>query len=202
MFFKKTLWGFQGSLFRFPGSLLDYVIYRPDAQLSKASSVQTTRTFHPDLPLCQKALNYSSLHPSGRFSSTSRRHSVFDQLWDFFPKTQIWEDRCNSPNDVNPSPNELIHKASCAFKILDVQKTALMVRTRELLIWKWRASDQPSEQPFPCFGHAKPWYGNYVQLKCDHSDDRATPSGRGSKQERISAKFWETDRTVVLPDSA
>jgi hypothetical protein len=35
---------------------------------------------------------------------------------DFFPKTQIWEDRCNSPNDVNPSPNELIHKASCAFK--------------------------------------------------------------------------------------
>jgi hypothetical protein len=61
-------------------------IYRPDAQLSKASFVWMTRTFRPDLPLCQKASNCSSLHPSGRFSSTSGRHSVFDQLQDFFPK--------------------------------------------------------------------------------------------------------------------
>jgi hypothetical protein len=30
-------------------------------------------------------------------------------------------------------------------------------------------------------------------------DNRATPSGRGSKQERISAKFWEADRIVVRP---
>jgi hypothetical protein len=64
----------------------DDVIYRPDAQLSKASSPRTTRNFRPDLPLCQEASNCSSLHPSGRFSSTSRRYSVFDQLWDFFPK--------------------------------------------------------------------------------------------------------------------
>jgi hypothetical protein len=62
------------------------VIYCPDAQLSKASSVWTNRTFRPDLPLCREALNCSSLHPSGCFSSTSGRHSVFDQLWDFFPK--------------------------------------------------------------------------------------------------------------------
>jgi len=62
------------------------VIYRPDTQLSKASSVRTTRTFCLDLPLYQEASNYSSLHPSGRFSNTSGRHSVFDQLWDFFPK--------------------------------------------------------------------------------------------------------------------
>jgi hypothetical protein len=52
----------------------------------QASSVRTTRTFCPDLPLCQEASNCSSLHPSGRFSSTSGRHSVFDQLWDFFLK--------------------------------------------------------------------------------------------------------------------
>jgi hypothetical protein len=64
----------------------DDVIYRPDAQLSKASSVQTMRTLCPDLPLCQEASNNSSLHPSRRFSNTSGRHSVFDQLWDFFPK--------------------------------------------------------------------------------------------------------------------
>jgi hypothetical protein len=69
-----------------PCSCSDDVIYRPDTQLSKASSVWTTRTFRPDLPLCREASNCSSLHPSGCFSSTFGRHSVFDQLWDFFPK--------------------------------------------------------------------------------------------------------------------
>jgi hypothetical protein len=52
----------------------------------QASSFQTTRTFHPDLPLCREASNCSSLHPSRHFSNTSERYSVFDQLWDFFPK--------------------------------------------------------------------------------------------------------------------
>jgi hypothetical protein len=69
-----------------PSSRQDDVIYRPDAHLSKASSVRMTRTFHPGLPLCQEALNRSNLHPSGRFSSMSGRHSEFDQLQDFFPK--------------------------------------------------------------------------------------------------------------------
>jgi hypothetical protein len=64
----------------------DDVIYRPDAQLSKASSVQTTRTFRPDLPLCREASNCFSLHPSSHFSSMFGRHSMFDQLWDFFLK--------------------------------------------------------------------------------------------------------------------
>jgi hypothetical protein len=53
---------------------------RPDAQLSKESSVRTTRTFRPDLFLYREASNCSSLHPSGCFSSTAERHSVFDQL--------------------------------------------------------------------------------------------------------------------------
>jgi hypothetical protein len=35
----------------------------------------------------------------------------------FLSKTQIWEDCCNCPNDVDSSPDELIHKASIAFKI-------------------------------------------------------------------------------------
>jgi hypothetical protein len=54
----------------------------------QATSVQTTRTFRPDLPLCQEALNCSKLHPSGRLSNTSGRRSVFDQLWDFSPKNR------------------------------------------------------------------------------------------------------------------
>jgi hypothetical protein len=71
---------------RIPCSRLDDVIYRPNAQLSKASSIRMMRTFRPDLPLCGEASNCSNLHPSGRFSSTSGRLSVFDKLHDFFPK--------------------------------------------------------------------------------------------------------------------
>jgi hypothetical protein len=44
------------------------------------------RTFRLDLPLCQEVSNCSSSHPSRRFSSTSRRLSVFNKLQDFFPK--------------------------------------------------------------------------------------------------------------------
>jgi hypothetical protein len=32
-------------------------------------------------------------------------------------KTQIWEDRCNRPDDVDSCPDALIHKASIAFEI-------------------------------------------------------------------------------------
>jgi hypothetical protein len=50
----------------------DEVIYRPDSQLSKVSSIRTTRTFCPDLSLCQEASSCSILHPSGLFSRTTR----------------------------------------------------------------------------------------------------------------------------------
>jgi hypothetical protein len=32
-------------------------------------------------------------------------------------KTQIWEDRCNRPDNVDSRPDALIRKASRAFKI-------------------------------------------------------------------------------------
>jgi len=35
----------------------------------------------------------------------------------FLSKTQIWEVRCNRPDDVESHPDALIHKASIAFKI-------------------------------------------------------------------------------------
>jgi hypothetical protein len=35
----------------------------------------------------------------------------------FLSKTQIWEDRCSRPNDVDSRLDALIHKASYAFKI-------------------------------------------------------------------------------------
>jgi len=35
----------------------------------------------------------------------------------FLSKTQIWEDRCNRPDDVDSCPDAIIHMASIAFKI-------------------------------------------------------------------------------------
>jgi hypothetical protein len=52
----------------------------------KASSVLTTRTFRPDVPLCPKASNCSRLHPSRRLSNTFGCLSMFDKSKDFFPK--------------------------------------------------------------------------------------------------------------------
>jgi hypothetical protein len=73
--------------------------------------------FHPDLPLCREASNCSSLHPLGRFSSPFGRLSMFDQALRFLSKTQIWEDCCNRPDDVDSRLDALIHKASNAIQI-------------------------------------------------------------------------------------
>jgi hypothetical protein len=135
------------------------MIYRPNVQLSKASSVRTTRTFRLDLPLCQEALNCSILHPSGRFSSTSGRHSMFDQLWDFFPKHRYGKIATTvrtmwipirthlSIRQVAHSkfrhPNDSIHGLDARatyIKITCIKSTFWMtiplVWTREALIWK------------------------------------------------------------------
>jgi hypothetical protein len=131
------------------------MIYCSDAHLSKASSVRTTRTFRPDLPLCREASNCSSLHLSKRFSSTSGRLLVFNKLQDFFPK----HSKC-----VDSRPSVLIHKASIAFKSRHsddgphgpdarasdmeiacirstVRTTILLVWTREALVWKLLAAE-------------------------------------------------------------
>jgi hypothetical protein len=62
-----------------------------------------------------------------------------------------------------------------------------MVRTIKHHMWKLCALVQP-------FGHqpsgsrrSKSYYGNYVQLKCNRPDVRATPSGRGLFMKVFSA---------------
>jgi len=60
-----------------------------------------------------------------------------------------------------------------------VWTTIFMVRTLKLHIWKLWASDQPSKQQLLWSRRAKPSYGNFVQLKYNYPDARATPSGRG-----------------------
>jgi hypothetical protein len=122
------------------------------------------RTFCPDLPLCREASNCSSLHPFGRFSSTSGRHSVFDQLWVFFPKHSYWKFAAtvqtmwnlvwthSSIRQVSHSKSRrpdasqhgLVARASdmeIAYIRSTVRTTIPLVRTREALIWKLLAAE-------------------------------------------------------------
>jgi hypothetical protein len=57
----------------------------------KASSVQTTRTFHLNAHQCLEASNSSRLHPSGRNGKLSGRSSEFEK---------ILVVQCISPDDV------------------------------------------------------------------------------------------------------
>jgi hypothetical protein len=166
----------------------------------QASSVRTMRTFRPDLPLCREASNFSSLHPSGCFSSTSGRHSVFNQLWYFFPKhrygktaaivqtmwipvrtrssiRQVMHSKSRRP-DVSPHGSDA---RTSYMEIVCIRSTVRtiepLVQTRQPLIWKLRAAK--------------------VRL-----------SGRQDNTVRtrlISGKnfceIWKADRTVVHPDA-
>jgi hypothetical protein len=140
---------FASQKIRFPASRPDDVSYRPDAHLSKASSVRTTRTFHPDLPLCREDSNCSSLHPSGSFSSTSRQLSVFDKLQHFFPKHSYGKIAATIrmmwiPVRTRSSIRQVSHSNP------DIRTMVLKVRTRVHQIWKVHASNQPSGRPSSC----------------------------------------------------
>jgi hypothetical protein len=149
---------------RIPCSPPDDVIYRPDAQLSKASSVRTTRTFRPNLPLCRESSNCSSLHPSGRFSNTSGRHLVFDQLWDFLPKykygkiaatvrtmwitvrtssfiRQVSHSKSRRPDTSLHGPDARVSYMEIACVRSTVWTTIPLVRTHGALIWKLGAAE-------------------------------------------------------------
>jgi hypothetical protein len=86
------------------------VSYRPDAHQTKASSVRTflyvekLRTapacIHPDVSVARPDDPQCSTKASG-----------------FLSKTQIWEDCCNHPDDMDSRPDALIHKASIAIQI-------------------------------------------------------------------------------------
>jgi hypothetical protein len=134
----------------------------------QVSSIRTVRNFRLDLPLCREGSNCSSLHPFGRFSSTSRRHSVFDQLWDFFPKHRYGKTAVTIrtmwiPVRTSSSIRQVVHSKfrrpddglhgldarASYMEIACIRFTArtivFMVRTRQALIWKLRpAKVRPS----------------------------------------------------------
>jgi hypothetical protein len=110
------------------------------------------------------------LHPSRRFSSMSRRHSVFDQLWIFFPKhrygkiaatvQEMWipVQTCSSIRQVVHSksrhPDSNPHGPDTRATLMEIAcirstvwTTIPLVWTREALVWKLRAAEvRPSER--------------------------------------------------------
>jgi hypothetical protein len=121
------------------------------------------RTFLPNLPLCREASNCSSLHRSGRFSSTSGHHSVLDQLWDFFPKHKYGKiattvrtmripirKRSSIRQAVHlksTRPDASLHGPNARATYMEttcirstVRMTCSIVRTCEALTWKLRAA--------------------------------------------------------------
>jgi len=124
------------------------------------------RTFRPDLSLCREVLNCSNLQHVRTTLSVR-------QALGFLSKAQLLEDRCNHPDDVDFRPNALIHKASIAIQIQTSGRRSS---------WSGRACIKSTIwMIIPCSGRVKPLYGNYLQRKCDRLDNRAPPSGRGSK---------------------
>jgi len=192
---------FTSQKIRFLANRPDDVSYRPDAQLSKASSVQTTRTFRLDLPLCREASNFSSLHPSRRFSSTSRRLLVFNNLQYFFPKTQLWEVHCNCPDDVDSRSDALIHKASIIFKIQTSKRQSSWSRRASIRYGNgMHQINHPDDHPLgpderslgmeiTCSGSATVWMTGHHRL--DAAQNR----------KEFQLNFLKVDRTVVRPDA-
>jgi hypothetical protein len=112
----------------------------------QASSVQTTRTFHPDLPLCQEPSNCSWLHPSKCLSNTAERLFNVRQGKGLCSKTQIWEDSCNRLDDVCSRLDAQASYMEIACISSTIRTSAFMVWTLKALIWKLRvAKVQPSE---------------------------------------------------------
>jgi len=151
------------------------VSYRPDAHLSKSSSVRTTwipiRTFlcvekHRTAPACIHLDDSAARRDDSQCSI---------KLQDFFPKHRYGK--------IAATVRTTWILARTRLSIRQVSQFKSRSPEREHQIWKLRASDQPSRRPSSWSRCAKPLYGNYLQWTCDCPDDRAPPSGRSSFQE-------------------
>jgi hypothetical protein len=129
-----------------------------------------TRTSRLDLLLCREVSNCSNLHPSGRFSNTSERLSVFDKLQDFFPKhcygnivatvqttwipvqtrlsiRQVSHSKSRRPDASQHGPDAHASNMEIVYIKSTVRTTIPPVRTRESFIWKLLAAEvQPSRR--------------------------------------------------------
>jgi hypothetical protein len=112
-------------------------------QTDQASSVRTTCLSVRTLHCVEKVL--SSLHPSGRFSSTSRCLSVLDQFQISFQVPRKGRS-INHPDDVVSRPDARLLKARIVIQISPSGRLTVVVRTRVHQRRKLPIRLQPSGQ--------------------------------------------------------
>jgi hypothetical protein len=99
MFFKKTLCRSQDSEVQSLASVRT-TWYSVQMLIYQASSVQTTRTFRPDLPYVSRSFELFSVASVRTSKQHVRTPFSVRQVKRFLSKTHIWEDSCNRPDDV------------------------------------------------------------------------------------------------------
>jgi hypothetical protein len=113
----------------------------------------------------------------------------------FLSKTQIWEIRCNGPDDVESCPDGLIHKASIAFKIQTSGRACIRYGN---CVHQINRSDDHSPGPNE--------RSLYIEIACSGSATvRMTGHHRldaAQIRKEFQQNFRKADRTVVCPDSA
>jgi hypothetical protein len=178
------------------------------------------RTFRPNLPLYREASNCSSLHPSERFSSTSRHHSVFDQLWDIFLKhrygktaatvrtmwilvrmrssiRQVADSKFRRPDASLHGPNARATYMEIACIRSTVRTIIPMVWTREALIWKLRAvTVRPSKRLGNTVGTWLKSGKNFSEIL--ESRTHSCPSGCLMSTIRAAPRFFKSDARFNL----
>jgi len=114
-----------------------------ELQTDQASSVQMTCLSVRTLHCVEKVL--SSLHPSGRFSSTSGRLSVLDQFQISFQVPRKGR-LINRPDDVVSRPDACLFKARIAIQISPSRCLTAVVRTHVHQRGKLPIRFQPSRR--------------------------------------------------------
>jgi hypothetical protein len=152
------------------------------------------RTFRPDAHQCLEASNSSRLHPSRRNGKSSGRSSEFEKIQCFSASVRTtWlyrPDVIQCLTSIRVSASRHIYGKTAAtvrtmfsirqvvhptFNRPDISLHGPNARVLYMEI-AWinsnRLDDSLHGSDAP-----KPYYGNYVQLKCNSPDARATPSG-------------------------
>jgi hypothetical protein len=187
-------------LFRFPVSRPDNVVFRPDAHQS-ATSVRMTRSFRPDSHQCLEASNSSRLHPSERNGKSSGLQSSRRSQCSSTSVRTTWlyhPDAIQGLTSIRVSASRHSYGKTAATvrKMCDPVRTMCSIR-QECAYQVQPSGRQPSWSGRSSFIYGnyvhqfnrpdislqgpdtpKPYYGNYMSLKYNRPDARATPSGR------------------------
>jgi hypothetical protein len=185
---------FASQKIRFPAS-------RPDAQLSNTSTVRThIRLKHHPSGRCGFLSGPSSVSRSFELLQLANVQTIQQPVWTTLSvrssfrisfQTQIWEDCCNRPDDVDSLPDEIIHKASIVIQIQTFGRQSACsgracIRYENCV----HQIDRPDAHPPGPDARSL-----YMEITCSgRTTVRTTESHRQDaaiKQERSSAKFSE-----------